>query len=109
MKLVHLCLSSHDEVMFRSREDLIFGQNSYAVANMETDSKALCASFLSTHFHGVSMTDDPRYLMFRSRNYISRHFNGKYRRRGRLGEKVFFLLEMVGARHIIAGCSYVFR
>lgn len=109
MEIYHICFSSHREVMFRSREDLIFGMNSFAVANLETDSKALCAAVLSTHLHGASMTGDPRYLTFRTRNFISRHINAKYHRKGRLGEKEAFCLELVGARHIMAGSSYIYR
>ena len=109
MKIYHLCCSSHDEVMFRSREDLIYGANCFAVACLETDSVPLCDAELSTHLHDVAMSNDPKYLMKRSRNYYSRHFNSKYKRKGKLGEEGCFIMELVGARHVMAGMSYVLR
>lgn len=40
-KTVHLCLSSHDEVLFRNEADLIAGFNCFAVATLTTESRAL--------------------------------------------------------------------
>ena len=38
-KTCHLCLSSHDEVMYRSEADLIIGFNCLAIAVLETESR----------------------------------------------------------------------
>ena len=108
-KTVHLCLSSHDEVLFRSEADLIIGFNCFALAALTTESRAMAEGRLSTHHHSMVQTDNPRELMFRNRNAYSRYFNAKYRRKGRLGEKHFFLLEIEGLYHTIAALNYVNR
>ena len=109
MKIYHLCLSSHDEVMYRTEADYIYGFNCFGVACLETESDALCDSILSTHSHLGARSSDPKYLMFRSRNSYSRYFNCKYRRRGKLGEKNYYLTEINGAKHQIAAFSYILR
>lgn len=108
-KTVHLCLSSHDEVMYRSEADLIVGFNCFAVAVLSTESRALAEGFLSTHHHGMVQSDSPKELMFRDRNAYSRYFNAKYKRKGRLGEKYYFLLEVEGLYHLQAALDYVNR
>lgn len=40
-KAVHLCLSSHDEVMYRSEADLIMGFNCLALAMIESGARLL--------------------------------------------------------------------
>ena len=109
MENYHVCLSSHDEVMFRSEADFTFAFNCFAVAALESESGALCDAFLSTHMHLGIRSSNPRYLMYRSRNAYSRYFNTKYHRKGRLGEKEFFLTELHGTRHNTAAFSYILR
>ena len=108
-KTVHLCLSSHDEVLYRSEADLIMGFNCFAVAVLTTESRALADGFLSTHNHSLIQSDAPRETMRRSRNAYGRYFNTHYRRRGRLGEKHYFLLEVEGLYHTMAALNYVNR
>lgn len=80
----HICHSSHDEVMFRSEEDLIIGFNYLAVTALENDSALLADGFLSTHHHEVVRTDDPIALGRRNRYSYTRYFNSKYHRKGSL-------------------------
>lgn len=108
-KICHICLSSHDEVMFRSEADLIRGFNSLAVSTLETDSRLLSDGFVSTHFHGLIQTDDPAEAMRRTRYAYARYFNSKYRRRGRLGERIAFSLTIEGFHHTLAALNYVNR
>ncbi len=108
-KTCHICLSSHDEVMFRSEADLIRGFNSLAVAVLETDSRLLSEGFMSTHFHGLIQTDNSSEVMHRTRYAYARYFNSKYRRSGRLGEKQFFSLIIEGFHHTLAALNYVNR
>ena len=95
--------------MYRSETDLIIGFNCFAVAALSTESRALADGYLSTHQHTMAQTDHPRELMFRSRNAYARYFNTKYKRRGRLGEKQYFLSEIEGLYHTLAGLNYVNR
>ena len=105
----HLCLSSHDEVMFRNEEDLIIGFNYLAVTALETDSTLLADGFLSTHHHEVVRTDDPVALGRRNRYAYTRYFNSKYHRKGSLGEGKIFTLKVDGLYHTQALLNYVLR
>lgn len=108
-KTYHFCLSSHDEVMFRSEADLNRGFNTLACAVLFTESRALAEGFLTTHHHSGVQTDYPKELTYRFRNAYSRYFNTKYHRRGRLGERQFFSLEVNGLHHTVAMLNYVIR
>jgi len=108
-KTIHLCLSSHDEVMYRSEEDLNMGFNCLALAILETESRLLAEGFMTTHHHILLQTDDYKEVMYRSRFAYSRYFNAKYHRNGRLGEKNYFWLEVEGVRHLKAALNYVLR
>ena len=108
-KTVHLCLSSHDEVMYRSEADLIMGFNCLALAVLSTESRLLAEGFLTTHHHLLLQTDCQKEVMYRSRYAYSRYFNSKYFRSGRLGERSYFGLETEGLHHITAALNYVLR
>lgn len=95
--------------MYRSEADLNFGFNCFAVAALSTETRALAEGFMSTHHHSMVQSDSPRELMFRNRNAYSRYFNTKYKRKGRLGEKYYFLLEVEGLYHLQAALDYVNR
>lgn len=105
----HLCLSSHDEVLFRNEEDLIVGFNYLAVTALETDSVLLADGFLSTHHHEAVRTDDPVALGRRNRYAYTRYFNAKYHRKGSLGEGQIFTLKVDGLYHTQALLNYVLR
>lgn len=108
-KTYHLCLSSHDEVMFRSEADLCRGFNALALAILETDSRLLAEGFLTTHFHQLVQTDCPEEVIRRTRYAHARFFNTKYKRRGSLGERRPFSLEVEGFHHTVAALNYVNR
>ena len=108
-KTVHLCLSSHDEVLYRSEADLIMGFNCFAVALLTTESRGIAEGFLSTHHHSLIQSDAPGEAMRKHRNAYSRYFNTKFHRRGRLGEKYYFHLDIVGIHHLLAAANYVNR
>ena len=108
-KTYHLCLSSHNEVMFRSEADLCRGFNALALAILETDSRLLAEGFLTTHFHELVQTDCPEEVMRRTRYSYARFFNAKYKRRGSLGERRPFSLEVEGFHHTLAALNYVNR
>ena len=105
----HICLSSHDEVMFRSEADLIIGFNYLAVAALETDSTLLADGFLSTHHHEAARTANPMELAKRHRYSYTRYFNAEYCRKGPLGEKEHFILKVDGLYHTQALLNYVIR
>ena len=108
-KSYHLCLSSHDEVMCRSEEDLIMSFNCLAVAVLATESRILADGQMTTHFHAGVQTDSPTELVKRRRYSYTRYFNRKYSRSGRLAERVAFVSEIEGIRHLTAALSYIMR
>ena len=108
-KTVHLCLSSHDEVMYRSEEDLVFGFNCLALAVLETESRLLAEGFMTTHNHKLVQTDCSDELVRKERYAYTRYFNSKYKRKGRLGEKKPFLLDVEGVFHTQTAANYVIK
>ena len=108
-KIYHVCLSSHEEVMFRSVADLNMGFNCLATAAICTESRLFAEGFLTTHYHFLVQTTSLKELMFRCRYAYTRYFNKRYSRSGRLGEHNFFKLEVEGTYHIQAALNYVLR
>jgi len=108
-KTYHYCLSSHDEVLFRDQEDFNYAFNCLSLAGFEIESRQLAEAFMSTHLHSCNQTDDPNYLYYLARNMYSRYFNHKYHRKGRLGEKIPFVSEVIGNKRLIACNSYILR
>ena len=108
-KTVHLCLSSHDEVLYRNEADLIMGFNCLALASLTTEARLLAEGFIPTHNHKLVQTDDFKALTHLERYSYTRYFNSKYSRRGRLGEKECFCLEIEGVFHMQTATNYVIR
>ena len=107
--LKHICYASHDEIMFRNEEDMNYAFNSLCSALIKTGSLCLAEAFISTHHHGSYITSCPRELMRVHRISYTMYFNNKYGRSGTLGEKGFFMQDIVGIRHQIAALSYVLK
>ena len=108
-KTYHLCLSGGDEIMFRDIEDYNRGFNCFALALHKTGSTGLVETFMSTHTHQLIQTADPAEFMYCFRLPYTMYFNRKYRRRGGLGEKRHFTMEIDGYYHTMAAASYVLR
>jgi hypothetical protein len=107
--IYHVCLSSHNEVFFRSEADLRMGFNCLAAAILSTESRLFADGFMTTHYHVLLQTSSLKEVLFRTRNAYSRYFNTKYSRTGRLGESHFFNLTIEGLNHTIAALNYVIR
>lgn len=105
----HFCISSHDEVMFRSESDLIRGFNCFAFAVLETESRALADGHLTTHKHACVQTDCIDEVIRRDRFSYTRYFNHKYHRNGSLGEKKPFCTVLEGVKRTTAAVSYTNR
>lgn len=105
----HFCVSSHDEVMFRSESDLIRGFNCFALAVLETESRALSDGHMTTHMHGCVQTDYLDELIRRNRYSYTRFFNSKYHRKGPIGEAEPFFTELKGVKRINTALSYTNR
>ncbi len=121
----HICLSSANEVIFRSNEDYYRAFNCYALALYKTGSMSLADAFMSNHFHVVVQTDNPSKFIQSFRGSYSQYFNRKYHRNDkqqyyrddkqefhrstRLGERKCFCIEIKGLYHHLAAISYVVR
>lgn len=105
----HLCLSAHNEVMFRDEEDYIRGFNTFALALFRTNSTGLVESFMSNHVHFLIQSESPEDFMGAFRMPYSKYFNHKYSRSGKLGEAKHFTLEIRGLHHHLAAMSYILR
>lgn len=108
-KTYHLCLSAGEEIMFRDLEDYHRGFNCFACALYKTESTGLVESFMSTHTHLLIQSSCPDEFMYQFRQPYSIYFNHKYHRRGKLGERKHFSMEVVGYHHTIAAASYTLR
>ena len=108
-KTYHICISGGNEVLCRDEEDYVRYFNSLAMACAETGSTLLAESIMSNHVHECVRTSVPERFIENQRYKYSRYFNAKYGRRGRLGEKVPFIIELQGLYHTIAALSYVLR
>lgn len=108
-KAYHICLSSGNEIYCRDNEDYIHCFNSLAIAIAETESELLADSIMSNHIHECIRTSSPSEVIKRHRYKYARYFNAKYHRKGRLGERHAFTVELDGLYHTLAAISYVFR
>lgn len=108
-KTYHLCLSGKHEVMFRCEEDFIRGINCLCLAAIKTRSSLLAYTFMSNHVHICVRTDCLKKFMAAFWYPYNRYFNAKYGRSGRLGEKTFFQMEIVGLYHLLTCIAYVLR
>ena len=108
-KIFHICLSSHEEVMFRTEADFVRGFNCLAETALLTESRLLADGLLSTHWHTVVQTDDPDNFVRRYRYSYARYFNSTHSRQGRLGERKAFVTEIDGIHRLTTAISYVNR
>ncbi|MCQ2115435.1 MAG: hypothetical protein MJZ07_04460 [Bacteroidales bacterium] len=107
--IYHISLASHNELFFRSDDDYIHAFNFLAEACYINDSQILADSFLPTHLHNCIRSSVPRQVLSDYRNKYSRYFNAKYKRSGRFGDREPFIDQLIGARRITIGLSYVLR
>lgn len=109
IKSYHLCVSSHNEVIFRDREDYIRGLNCLALSLYNTRSTLLADSLMSSHYHFGVNTADKIAFVKSFRVAYDKYFNNKYHRRGPLGEISYYWIELEGVYHTLAAISYILR
>ena len=64
---------------------------------------------MSNHVHICIRSEEIELFIKKFRYSYTRYFNSKYQRRGRLGERSFFRLELKGIYHTIAAIAYILR
>lgn len=108
-KTYHICLSSNKELMFRDREDYIRGINCLSLAVYKTEASLLAYSFMSNHVHIGVRCEDPKSLMKAFRYSYTRYYNSKYGRKGKLGERHYFQIEIEGFYHLLSTLAYILK
>lgn len=102
-------MSGGDELICRSEEDYHRLFNCIVLAAFETDTAILADAEMSSHVHLGVRAECPYEMMSRAWLMYSRYFNNRYHRRGRLGEKAPFVLELDGMYHILTAICYILR
>ena len=108
-RIYHLCLSGGNEVIFRNEMDYVIGINYLCMAAHKTETDLLAYSFMSNHVHICAQTKNPAEIIKHFRYSYTRYFNKKYKRKGRLGERLFFSLEIEGLYHLLTAIAYILR
>lgn len=108
-KNYHLCFSGGNDILFRDEEDYHRGFNCFALALYKTGSTGLVDAIMSTHAHFVAQSECPDALMYMFRMPYIKGFNHKYQRKGTIGEKCHFQMEVIGLHHMLAAMSYTLR
>jgi len=108
-KQYHICITSHNEVIFRNEFDYLKGINSLALSCVYTGEKIGTFSLQSDHIHFDLFSDNPGEFVRIFKNGYFQYFNRKYIRTGSLGEHMYYHIELDGARHIEAAESYILR
>lgn len=96
-------------MLCRREEDYVRMVNCICIAALRTETVVLAFSVMSSHVHLCIRSYDQEKFMKTLRYMYTRHFNSKYHRRGRLGERNHFVLELDGLYHILTAIAYVLR
>lgn len=114
---IHLCFTSHNEVMFRDADDVGMMLNFIALCSWKYNVGVLADAEMSTHVHmivyGGNASDRLELSAFVNslRKRYTCYFNRKYRRskHNRFGERGFFWKVIYGNAHMQTAMSYVLR
>ena len=109
LKTYHLCYTSHKEVMYRNAEDMNRSFNCLCSALKKTGSRCLAENDIPNHHHGCYETECPGELIQIKRQAYTHYFNEKYGRKGLLGDKGYFEMELEGLQHKLTAISYTVR
>lgn len=104
-----ICFTSHDEVMFRDREDHGAFINILAIEGYRTGSEILSDAEMSNHVHINAFTREPMAFASRTRMAYTKYVNRKYGRKGRMGEKGTYVLRVNGFNHQLVLTNYILR
>lgn len=109
-KTFHLCLSAgSDGLLCRREDDYVRMVNCIGLAAKRTDTILLAYSVMSNHLHMCVRTECHEAFIRSIRYMYTRYFNNRYYRKGRLGEKRYFVIELKGLHHILTAIAYVLR
>ena len=104
-----ICFTSHDEVLFRDEADHGMFINIMAIEGYRTETEILSDAEMSNHVHLNAFTREPTRFAGRTRMAYTKYFNGKYGRKGRMGEKGTYVLRVNGFNHQLVLNNYIYR
>ena len=107
--LYHLCLTAHDEVLIRNEEDARQIINLSALASYRTGTVIMTDAEMSTHLHQNICTTKPGEYCFSLLDSVTKDFNRRHHRAGRLFDKNAFILQLEGPNHIQMSLCYGLR
>ena len=105
----HICMTAHSEVLLRSPDDVALFTNLSAYSAYHTDSEMLADSEMSTHLHQSLLTENPKRFAWISGISLTRAFNFRHGRKGKLFDGKPFIIKLSGTRHMQMGLNYILR
>ena len=108
-EVYHICLSSHDEVLFRSPEDHYAFINLSGIEVYRAEAELLVSAEMSTHWHQGIFSAQPIKYAAGLRMSYTHYFNRKYSRKGKIGENKIFLSKVSGFFHHLVLFNYILR
>lgn len=107
--IYHICMTAHNEVLFRSPDDFRDITNLIAYKAYTDGVHILVDALMSNHMHFVVYSDNPEKFALSLRLSITKHFNIKHHRSGRLFDRKVFICALAGPRHITMAVNYVLK
>jgi hypothetical protein len=105
----HLCMSFHDGVLFRHKEDYWYFENCVALTVFSTGSELFVDSVMSNHVHMSVITNDILRFSHSILVRYTRYYNRKYSGDLHIRDISVFYLELSGERHVLTAWSYILR
>ncbi len=108
-RLMHLCFTSKHEVICRNSRDYKMMISRIAQSAVYNDTGILAYAVMSNHVHLVVQTEKEDAFIKTLRSSYAQSFNHIYMRKGRLGDKGFYRLELEGIQHQQDAITYVLQ
>ena len=105
----HIDFTSHNEVMFRDREDHGTFINLMALRAFSLEAQLYADAEMSNHVHLNVFTSEPAKFGSALRMSYTRYFNRKYGRSGCLGDPGLYVLQIRGVNHQVVATNYILR
>ncbi len=106
---MHLCFTSRHEVLCRNPHDYKMMISRIAQSAEYNDTGVLAYAVMSNHVHIIVQTDKEAAFIKTLRSSYTQSFNHIYKRRGKLGDRRFYRLELEGIHHQQDAITYVLQ
>ncbi len=106
---MHLCFTSKHEVLCRNPRDYKMMISRIAQSAVYNDTGILAYAVMSNHVHLVVQTENEAAFIRTLRSSYAQSFNNIYMRKGKLGDKGFYRLELDGIQHQQDAITYVLQ